>query len=143
MNVVDLNADVGESYGLMHSGMDSEIIPHVTSVNIAAGFHSGDPDTIKKTVELAISTGKSIGAHPSYPDLQGFGRRKIDMNFESIENLTNYQIGAVYAFAKENLSHVKPHGALYNNAAVDMNIASSIYNAIYCFDSEPICWFCK
>ena len=138
MNIIDLNADVGESYGLMHSGMDSEIIPHVTSVNIAAGFHSGDPDTIKKTVELAISTGKSIGAHPSYPDLQGFGRRKIDMNFESIENLTNYQIGAVYAFAKENLSHVKPHGALYNNAAVDMNIASSIYNAIHCFDSELI-----
>ena len=102
MNVVDLNADVGESYGLMHSGMDAEIIPHVTSVNIASGFHSGDPDTIKKTVELAISAGKSIGAHPSYPDLQGFGRRKIDMDFESIENLTNYQIGAMHAFAKEN-----------------------------------------
>lgn len=138
MNVVDLNADVGESYGLMHSGMDKEIIPHVTSVNIAAGFHSGDPDTIKKTVELAISTRKSIGAHPSYPDLQGFGRRKMDMDFESIENLTNYQIGAMYAFAKENLNHVKPHGALYNNAAVDMKIANAIYNAINCFDNKLI-----
>ena len=105
MNVVDLNADVGESYGLMHSGIDSEIIPHVTSVNIATGFHSGDPDTIKKTVELALSYSKSIGAHPSYPDLQGFGRRKIDMDIDSIENLISYQVGALHAFSKDLQTH--------------------------------------
>ena len=98
MNVVDLNADVGESYGLMHSGMDSEIIPHVTSVNIATGFHSGDPDTIKKTVELAILNNKSIGAHPSYPDLQGFGRRKIDMDTNSIAvSYTHLTLPTIYS----------------------------------------------
>lgn len=138
MNVIDLNADVGESYGLMHSGMDSEIIPHVTSVNIATGFHSGDPDTMKKTVELAISNNKSIGAHPSYPDLQGFGRRKIDMDANSIENLINYQVGALHAFSKDKLNHVKPHGALYNNAAKDINIAEAIFNSVNFFDSSLI-----
>ena len=138
MNVVDLNADVGESYGLMHSGIDSEIIPHVTSVNIATGFHSGDPDTIKKTVELALSYSKSIGAHPSYPDLQGFGRRKIDMDIDSIENLISYQVGALHAFSKDNLNHVKPHGALYNNAAKDINIAEAIFKSVDFFDNTLI-----
>tara|TARA_B100000902_G_scaffold399525_1_gene470800 strand:- start:1158 stop:1919 length:762 start_codon:yes stop_codon:yes gene_type:complete len=138
MNVVDLNADVGESYGLMHSGIDSEIIPHVTSVNIATGFHSGDPDTIRKTINLALSNSKSIGAHPSYPDLQGFGRRKIDMDIDSIENLISYQIGALYAYAKDELKHVKPHGALYNNAAKDLKIAEAIFKSVDSFDSNLI-----
>ena len=79
IGVVDLNADVGESYGLMKSGHDELIIPHITSVNIATGFHSGDPDTIKKTIDLSIKHNKSIGAHPSYPDLQGFGRREMHL----------------------------------------------------------------
>ena len=138
MNVIDLNADVGESYGLMHSGMDSEIIPHVTSVNIATGFHSGDPDTIKKTVELAISNNKSIGAHPSYPDLQGFGRRKIDMDANSIENLINYQVGALHAFSKDKLNHVKPHGALNNMSSLDPAIATAIARGVNLVD--PNLW---
>ena len=131
--VIDLNADIGESYGLMRSGQDELISPHVTSVNIATGFHSGDPDSIKNTVNLALKNNNSIGAHPSYPDLQGFGRRYMEMSKFSIENIMTYQIGALYAFAPNEISHIKPHGALYNAAAKDIKIVEPIFNSIVNF----------
>ena len=138
IGVVDLNADVGESYGLMKSGHDELIIPHITSVNIATGFHSGDPDTIKKTIDLSINHNKSIGAHPSYPDLQGFGRREMKLTSESIKNIITYQIGALDAFLGGAMVHVKPHGALYNLACKDLEVAEAIFNSVDNFRSEII-----
>ncbi|MBM01431.1 MAG: lactam utilization protein LamB [Chloroflexi bacterium] len=136
--VIDLNADIGESYGLMKSGKDEFISPHVTSVNIATGFHSGDPDSISKTVDLALQNNNSIGAHPSFPDLQGFGRRFMEMSKASINNIMTYQIGALSAFVKDKISHVKPHGALYNAAAKDIKIVEPIFDSILNFDPEII-----
>ena len=138
LGIVDLNADVGESYGLMKSGKDELIIPFVSSVNIATGFHSGDPDTIKDTVSL--SKDKGIGAHPSYPDLQGFGRRFMEIPKESISNLIAYQIGALSAFLDFQLSHVKPHGALYNAACSDIGVAQAIFSSVKNIDcgTKPI-----
>ena len=136
--VIDLNADIGESDGRMRSGQDELISPHVTSVNIATGFHSGDPDSIKNTVDLALKNNNSIGAHPSYPDLQGFGRRYMEMSKFSIENIMTYQIGALYAFAPNEISHIKPHGALYNAAAKDIKIVEPIFNSIVNFNPELI-----
>ena len=136
LGIVDLNADVGESYGLMKSGKDELIIPFVSSVNIATGFHSGDPDTIKDTVSL--SKDKGIGAHPSYPDLQGFGRRFMEIPKESISNLIAYQIGALSAFLDFQLSHVKPHGALYNAACSDIGVAQAIFSSVKNIDKDII-----
>jgi len=143
--VIDLNADIGESYGLMKSGKDELISPHVTSVNIATGFHSGDPDSIRNTVDLALQNNNSIGAHPSFPDLQGFGRRFMEMSKISINNIMTYQIGALSGFLQDKthvqgsrISHVKPHGALYNAAAKDIKIAEPIFDSISSFDQEII-----
>lgn len=136
--IVDLNADIGESYGLMKSGKDDLISPYVTSVNIATGFHSGDPDSIRRTIDLAISNNNSIGAHPSFPDLQGFGRRSMEMSKFSIENIMTYQIGALSAFLEEKISHVKPHGALYNSASQKINVAEPIFDSILKFNPEII-----
>jgi UPF0271 protein len=139
LGVIDLNADVGESFGNMTSGLDEEIIPFVTSVNIATGFHSGDPNWIDKTVKLAERFGISVGAHPSYPDIMGFGRR--DMSFEDWEivNLIKYQVGALLQFVKnKKIQHVKPHGALYNKASSDPYQANAVVNAIKEIDPEII-----
>ena len=139
MGIIDLNADVGESFGNMTSGLDNEIVPFVTSVNIATGFHSGDPNWIYKTVKLAENSNVSIGAHPSYPDLMGFGRR--DMSFEDWEivNLIKYQVGALLQFTRDKkIQHVKPHGALYNKASRDEKEARAVVQAIKEIDSEII-----
>lgn len=131
--MVDLNADMGESFGPYALGSDEELLNHITSCNIACGFHAGDYTVMKKTVTMAALKNVSVGAHVGFPDLQGFGRRVMQFSPEEIENLAIYQIGALQAFAQAsgiNLRHVKPHGALYNMAAADYNIARAIAEAI-------------
>lgn len=138
---MDLNCDLGESYGAFRMGNDEEIIPLVDSVNIACGFHSGDPIIMNQTVQLAKQYNVKIGAHPGFPDLHGFGRRNIDMSPEEIYTMVLYQLGALHAFTTANdtnIHHVKPHGALYNMAAVDTKIAVAIAQAITDFDPSLI-----
>ena len=130
---IDLNADVGESLGPWPMGDDQALIPLVTSVNIACGFHAGDPRTIERTVALAVASGAAIGAHPGYPDLAGFGRRDLAMAPDDLEAAIIYQVGAVAAFARAagaELRHVKAHGALYNRAAVDPETAAAVARAV-------------
>jgi len=130
---IDLNADVGESVGPWPMGDDERLIPRVTSVNIACGFHAGDPVTIGRTVQLATDAGVAIGAHPGYPDLVGFGRRDMDLSAAELEAAIVYQVGAVAAFARAagtELRHVKAHGALYNRAAADRAVADVVARAV-------------
>jgi len=134
---VDLNSDLGESYGSYAIGCDEEVLKYISSANIACGWHGGDPVVIEKTVKLAKANNVAIGAHPSYPDLMGFGRRKMVLSPNELKAYTKYQIGAFWAFAKSNdlqIAHVKPHGAMYNDAAADYNIARMIAEAIFEID---------
>lgn len=130
---VDLNCDLGESYGLFKIGNDKEVLKHITSANIACGYHAGDHNVMMETVKMAKAYGVKIGAHPGFPDLHGFGRREMKMSAEEIYNLTIYQIGALAAIAKTcgtKVIHVKPHGALYNIAAKDKAIADAVAGAV-------------
>lgn len=130
---MDLNSDVGESFGAFKVGVDAELMPLITSANIACGFHAGDPVVMDRTVALAKANGVKVGAHPGYPDLGGFGRRKIDATPAEIENFVLYQIGALAGFARAHgvtLHHVKPHGALYNFAASDLETARAIVRGV-------------
>ncbi|KDE50388.1 5-oxoprolinase subunit PxpA [Geobacillus sp. CAMR5420] len=141
MHVVDLNCDMGESFGAYKMGRDEEILDYVTSANIACGFHAGDPSTMRKTVRLALEKNVGIGAHPGFQDLVGFGRRNIDITPQEAYEIVVYQIGALYAFVKSEggkLQHVKPHGALYNIAAKNAAIAQAIAEAVYKVDPELI-----
>jgi UPF0271 protein len=129
---VDLNCDVGESYGAWRLGDDEALLDVATSANVACGYHAGDPATIEATIRYAKSRGVSVGAHPSYPDLSGFGRRSMHIAPADVEALVLYQIGAVAGIALANgvrLAHVKPHGALYNDAARDRALADAIASA--------------
>mgnify|MGYP000769376597 CR=1 FL=1 len=133
MPKIDLNCDLGESFGVYTLGMDEEILPLITSANIACGFHASDPVTMRKTVKLATQAGAALGAHPGFPDLLGFGRRNMNVSPEEAKAYVQYQIGALAAFAKAQgakLSHVKPHGALYNMAAKDSELAAAICRAV-------------
>lgn len=141
MKYVDLNADVGESFGAYTLGNDEEIMKYISSANIACGMHAGDPLVMEKTVRLAKKYGVSIGAHPGYPDLQGFGRRIMQMNPEEIKAYLIYQIGALRAFVNREgleLQHVKVHGALYNLALVNEDIAKAIVEATREIDQNLI-----
>ena len=123
MSCVDLNCDLGESFGTYTIGLDAQVIPHVSSVNIACGYHAGDPVVMEKTVALAREHGVAIGAHPGFPDLMGFGRRPMNITPAEAGAYVKYQMGALLAFVKAQglkLQHVKPHGALYNMAAKDV-----------------------
>jgi UPF0271 protein len=134
---VDLNCDMGESYGVYRIGNDAELIRYVSAVNIACGFHGGDPSTIRKTVRLALDHGVAVGAHPGLPDLAGFGRRPMEVSPEEVYDMVIYQIGALYGFVKSEggqLHHVKPHGALYNMAATDRGLSEAIARAVYRVD---------
>ena len=138
---IDLNSDLGESFGNYKIGMDDQIIPLITSANIACGFHAGDPSVMKKTVALAVKNGVGIGAHPGYPDLVGFGRRKLAASPDDVYAMIVYQVGALAAFAKAaggRLQHVKPHGALYNTAAKDAVLSEAIAQAVYDVDKDLI-----
>ncbi|HUG47021.1 MAG TPA: 5-oxoprolinase subunit PxpA [Candidatus Limnocylindria bacterium] len=136
---IDLNSDVGESYGAWVMGQDEALIPMVTSVNIACGSHAGDPTIMARTVALAAEHGATVGAHPGYPDREGFGRRDISLSTEQLEVSILYQLGALYAFCRDadvRLRHVKPHGALYNRAARDTAVARAVARAVRRFDSS-------
>ncbi len=130
---IDLNADLGEAFGAWNMGADAEILPFVTSVNVACGFHAGDPITMDRTVALALGAGVAVGAHPGHFDLRGFGRRTIAAEPAEVEADVVYQVGALAAFVRAYggwLSHVKPHGALYNQAAVDERLARAIARGV-------------
>ena len=134
---VDLNADIGESFGIYHLGHDDTLMRSITSGSIACGFHAGDPSVMRRTVRRAARAGVSIGAHPGFPDLVGFGRREINADPEEIFDFVLYQIGALSAMAKAEgarLRHVKPHGALYNMSAGSKEIAEAIARAVAAFD---------
>jgi UPF0271 protein len=130
---IDINCDMGESYGAWKMGADAEVMPFISSANIACGFHGGDPATIRQTVKLAVDHGVAIGAHPSLPDLQGFGRRVMKISPQDMYDLVVYQAGAVEAFARAagaTLHHVKCHGALYNMAANDEGLSEAMARAV-------------
>ncbi len=130
---IDLNSDVGESFGAWRMGSDAEVMRSITSANVACGYHAGDPGVMRDTVRLARQHGASVGAHPGYPDLAGFGRRNMNVTPKDVENLVLYQIGALAAIAAAEgvaLSHVKAHGALYNQAARDAALADAIARAV-------------
>jgi UPF0271 protein len=136
---IDLNCDMGESFGAYEMGEDAAILPYVSTVNIACGFHAGDAHTMRKTIELAMAHGVAIGAHPGFPDLQGFGRRNMQLTATEVYDMVVYQVGALMAFAKvagTTLTHVKPHGALYNMAAKDPVLASAIAHAVQAVDDK-------
>jgi UPF0271 protein len=138
---IDLNADLGESFGNYKCGMDEEVIKYITSANVACGFHASDPVVMSKTVKMGKENLVAIGAHPGYPDLMGFGRRNMNVDAKELKAYVQYQIGALLAFCKANnvkLQHVKPHGAMYNMAANDERKASAIAEAIYEVDPNLI-----
>jgi 5-oxoprolinase (ATP-hydrolysing) subunit A len=133
---VDLNCDLGESVGA-----DEKVMPHITSANVACGFHGGDPGVMRRTVRLAREHGVSVGAHPGFQDLAGFGRREMRLSPQEVEDLVLYQIGALEGIARAEgvrLSHVKPHGALYNMAARDRGMADAIARAVRAFDPSLV-----
>jgi UPF0271 protein len=130
---IDINCDLGESYGEFKVGNDEKIMPHITSANIACGFHAGDPTTIARTIDIAKKHGVAVGAHPGYPDIIGFGRREMQLTSEEAKNYTIYQVSALQGFARTagvGLQHVKPHGALYNAAAKDEKLSKAIVDAV-------------
>ena len=141
MPKIDLNCDLGESFGTYKLGMDDKVIPLISSCNIACGFHASDPAVMKKTVAMAKEAGIGIGAHPGFPDLMGFGRRNMKVTPSEAAEYITYQLGALYGFAKSAgvaIQHVKPHGALYNMAGADYDLALAIAKAIQDFDPEII-----
>jgi UPF0271 protein len=134
---IDLNADAGESFGAWSLGADRELFTFISSANIACGWHAGDPAVMERTVALALGAGLALGAHPGYPDIQGFGRRSMSMSDEEIYGAVLFQIGALSAFALAagtRLRHVKAHGALYNDAARSPLAAKAIARAVAAFD---------
>lgn len=138
---VDLNCDLGESFGAYKIGEDERILDYISSINIACGFHAGDPMVMAETVKMAVEKNIAIGAHPGFPDLMGFGRRNMQISKEEARNYMLYQIGALDAFVKAaggKLNHVKPHGALYNMAAVDYELAYALAKAVYDYNENLI-----
>jgi UPF0271 protein len=138
---IDLNCDCGESFGAWALGDDAALLQYVTSANIACGAHAGDPDVMRRTVRLAHERGVAVGAHPGYPDLIGFGRRTLPMTLDQVANSLLAQLGALWALARAEgvpLTHVKPHGALYNDAAINSALAGVIAQAVHTFDPHLI-----
>jgi UPF0271 protein len=141
MRKIDLNCDMGESYGAWKMGADAGVMPYISSANVACGFHAGDPATIRTTVRLAVDSGVAVGAHPSLPDLMGFGRRTMRISPQDMYDLVLYQAGAVEAFARAagaKLHHVKCHGALYNMAANDEALSDAMVRAVRDLGSDVI-----
>ncbi|MDR5897543.1 LamB/YcsF family protein [Halomonas vilamensis] len=134
-----LNADMGESFGPWVMGMDHEVMPHIDLANVACGFHASDPDVMRMTVRLARKHGVTVGAHPAYPDMVGFGRRSLSCSAEEVENLVLYQLGALAGVCRAEgltIGYVKPHGALYNDMARDPEIMTAVIRAILAFDAS-------
>lgn len=138
---VDLNSDLGESFGRYTLGLDEKVIPLISSANVACGYHASDPVVMDRTVSLARESGVRVGAHPGFPDLLGFGRRNMNVTFAEAKAYTLYQLGALSGFCRAKgvkLQHVKPHGALYNMAAKDYTLSAAICEGIKEFDPELI-----
>jgi UPF0271 protein len=138
---IDLNCDMGEAFGNYRMPNDELLLNYITSANIACGYHAGDPGVMQETVKMAIQKGVAIGSHPGLPDLQGFGRREIQISPKEAYQMTLYQIGALHAFVKAaggRLNHVKLHGALYNMAAKDLPLSKAVVQAVSDFDSSLI-----
>lgn len=138
---VDLNSDLGESFGRYTLGMDDKIIPLITSANVACGYHASDPVVMEKTITMAKEAGIRVGAHPGFPDLMGFGRRNMNVSPAEAKAYTLYQLGALDGFCRAagvKLQHVKPHGAFYNMAAKDYKLSVAICEAIKSFDKDLI-----
>ncbi|MCE8019145.1 LamB/YcsF family protein [Halomonas sp. MCCC 1A11036] len=134
-----LNCDMGESFGNYSLGLDSEVMPYVDCANIACGFHASDPHVMRRTVRLAVEHGVRVGAHPAYPDLMGFGRRSMACSPEEIEDLVLYQVGALVGICQAegtSIRYVKPHGALYNDMARDVELLRAVMRAVRSFDSN-------
>ena len=132
--IVDLNCDMGESFGAYKIGLDEEVAKYISSANVACGFHASDPVVMDKTVKILKENNVNLGAHPGYPDLMGFGRRNMNVSPADAKAYVMYQIGALSAFAKANglkIQHVKPHGALYNTAGKDYALSKAICEGIY------------
>ncbi len=145
MYSVDLNSDMGESFGAYKLGGDEDIIQYVTAANVACGWHAGDPMVMDKVVRMAKERQVVVGAHPGYPDLMGFGRRKMVLSFQEVKNYVKYQIGALSAFTrscKMKLSHVAPHGAMGNQCQYDEEISTAIVEAVEEFDKDLIIYYC-
>ena len=141
MYQIDLNCDLGESFGNYKIGMDEEVIPLISSANVACGYHASDPIVMQKTIAMTKKFGTAVGAHPGFPDLMGFGRRNLSVSPAEAKAYTLYQLGALDAFCRTQgvkLQHVKPHGALYNMAAKDYELARGICEAIYEFYKDLI-----
>ncbi len=141
MYCIDLNCDLGESFGSYKIGSDEEVIPLITSANVACGYHASDPMVMDKTIRMAGQAGIGIGAHPGFPDLMGFGRRNLAVSPAEARAYVLYQLGALYAFCETNgykIQHIKPHGALYNMAAADYEMSKAICEGIKYFDSDLI-----
>jgi UPF0271 protein len=136
---IDFNCDLGESFGSYKLGLDEQLMPYITSANVACGFHAGDPVWMQRTVGLAEKSGVAVGAHPGLPDLIGFGRREMKITPEEAKNYVKYQIGALQAFTRtKRLQHVKPHGALYNMGVADPKIARAVAEAVSDVDNRLI-----
>lgn len=138
---IDLNCDLGESFGVYQLGMDEAVMAHITSANIACGWHAGDPSVMNRTVQMAVKNKIKCGAHPGYPDLLGFGRRAMNVDNEELKNYLIYQIGALEAFCRVNgtrLHHVKPHGSLYHAAIENEQTAVAVAKAISSVDQNLI-----
>lgn len=138
---VDLNSDLGESFGAYQMDQDQELIPLITSANVACGYHAGDPLVMEETARLVKEAGIAIGAHPGFPDLMGFGRRNLLVSPQEAAAYVSYQLGALEAFTRHHglkLQHVKPHGALYNMAVQDPNLARALAQAVARYDQELI-----
>lgn len=138
---IDMNSDVGESFGNYNLGLDEDVIPLISSANIACGFHAGDPTVMKRTIAIAKENGVAPGAHPGLPDLMGFGRRNMDVSLEEIKDYVTYQVGALQAFAQAQgmkLQHVKPHGALYTMAVQNPEIWDAVAEAVSAIDPALI-----
>ena len=138
LTTIDLNSDLGESFGRWTLGSDAELMKVITSANVACGYHAGDPGVMRATVRLARDAGVAVGAHPGLPDLAGFGRRNMAVSAEEVEDMVLYQVGALAAIAASEgvqLRHLKPHGALYNMAVKDRGLADAIARAVRAFDA--------
>jgi UPF0271 protein len=141
MRVIDLNSDLGESFGPWQMGADEELMTSITSANVACGFHAGDPTVMRRTIALAKAHGVAVGAHPGFADLVGFGRREMHVSPAEVEDLVLYQVAAIAGVAASEgvrLQHVKAHGALYNMAARDAALAAAIARAVAAFDRSLI-----
>lgn len=138
---IDLNADIGEGFGIYKFGQDEALLGFVSSANIACGFHAGDPLQMARTVEFCLKNEVAVGAHPGYPDLAGFGRREMTLSFDELKSMIIYQVGALSAIAKAlgcDIKHVKPHGALYNKAATDEQTARALIEAVLSLEGPAL-----